>query len=104
VKGNVSIGTITDIDGNFSLSVPSDATLSISYIGYKSQEVPVRGLRNFQIVLKEDVEALDEVVVIGYGVQKKSVVTASIARVGADELDKVSPVRIDNALKGLAAV
>ena len=103
VKGNVSIGTITDIDGNFSLSVPSDATLSISYIGYKSQEVPVRGLRNFQIVLKEDVEALDEVVVIGYGVQKKSVVTASIARVGADELDKVSPVRIDNALKGLAA-
>ena len=103
VKGNVSIGTITDIDGNFSLSVPSDATLSISYIGYKSQEIPVRGLRNFQIVLKEDVEALDEVVVIGYGVQKKSVVTASIARVGADELDKVSPVRIDNALKGLAA-
>ena len=51
VKGNVSIVTITDIDGNFSLSVPSDATLSISYIGYKSQEIPVRGLRNFQIVL-----------------------------------------------------
>lgn len=103
MKGNTTLGTITDIDGNFILSVPKDATLSISYIGFKSQDVAVNGKNLLKIVLQEDSEALDEVVVVGYGVQKKSVVTASIARVGADELTQTSPVRVDNALKGLAA-
>ena len=96
-------GTITDLDGMFTLSVPSDATLVVSYIGYKSQEIPVRGNKSFRILLEEDSETLDEIVVIGYGVQKKSVVTASIAKVSSDDLAATAPVRIDNALKGLAA-
>lgn len=103
VKGNTSLGTITGLDGEFTLSVPADATLSISYIGFKSQDVAVKGQKLIRVVLQEDSEALDEVVVIGYGVQKKSVVTASIAKVGSAELAQTSPVRVDAALKGLAA-
>ena len=81
--------------------VPSDAILSISYIGFKSQEVSVSGKRELKIVLQEDSEALDEVVVIGYGVQKKSVVTAAISRVSAEELNAAKPSRVEDALKGL---
>ena len=66
VKGNATTGTITGIDGEFALSVPSDAILSISYIGFKSLEIPVNGKRELKIVLQEDSEALDEVVVVGY--------------------------------------
>lgn len=103
VKGNTSIGTITDFDGNFILSVPSDATLQISFIGFKTQEIQVAGKPEIHAILKEDTETLEEVVVVGYGVQKKSVVTASIAKVSADDLSATAPVRMDNALKGLAA-
>lgn len=104
VKGNSSNGTITGLDGEFTLSsVPTNAVLTISYIGYKTQEVSVRGQRQVKVVLQEDSEALDEVVVVGYGVQKKSVVTASIAKVTSDDLASKSPIRMDNALKGLAA-
>ncbi|MGL4993513.1 MAG: SusC/RagA family TonB-linked outer membrane protein [Bacteroidales bacterium] len=103
VKGDNTTGTITNLDGEFSITVPSDAQLHISYIGYKSQDVSFKGERFLRITLIEDTEALDEVVVIGYGVQKKSVVTAAIARVSSDDLDKVAPTRVDNALKGLAA-
>lgn len=102
VKGTTN-GGITDLDGNFTLSVPADATLSITYIGFKSQEVAVEGKHSLKIVLQEDTETLDEVVVVGYGVQKKSVVTAAIAKVSADDLSTTAPVRMDNALKGLAA-
>ena len=73
----------------------------ISYIGYTSQEVNARN--GMTIVLKEDAQTLQDVVVIGYGVQKKSVVTAAIAKVSSDDLDGTAPVRMDNALKGLAA-
>jgi TonB-linked SusC/RagA family outer membrane protein len=103
VKGNTGIGTITGLDGEFALSVPTNAILSISYIGFKSQEVTVNGRSSLKIVLQEDSETLDEVVVVGYGVQKKSVVTASIAKVSSEDLENKAPVRIDNALKGLAA-
>lgn len=102
VKGTTN-GGITDLDGNFTLSVPADATLSITYIGFRSQEVAVNGKTSLKIVLQEDSETLDEVVVVGYGVQKKSVVTASIAKVSSEDLENKSPVRMDNALKGLAA-
>lgn len=103
VKGNTSTGTITDFNGTFTLSAPADAILSISYIGFKSQEIAVKGHKDIKIVLLEDAETLDEVVVVGYGVQKKSVVTASIAKVSADDLASTAPVRMDNALKGLAS-
>ena len=103
VKGNTSTGTITDFNGTFTLSAPADAILSISYIGFKSQEIAVKGHKDIKIVLQEDSETLDEVVVVGYGVQKKSVVTASIAKVSADDLASTAPVRRDNALKGVAS-
>lgn len=100
VKGATTNGTITDLEGKFSLSVPTDAVLSISYVGYKTQDVGVKGRSALRIALMDDTESLDEVVVVGYGVQKKSVVTAAIGRVTADDLKMVSPTRIDNILKG----
>ena len=103
VKGTTN-GTITDLDGNFVLlNVDGAAEIEVSYIGYVSQTKQVKGSESLIFMLKEDTETLDEVVVIGYGVQKKSVVTASIARVSADELSNAAPVRVDNALKGLAS-
>ncbi len=100
-KGNAQSGVITDLDGNFTISCPSGATLVISYIGMDPQEVKASDGMN--VVMKESSESLDEVVVVGYGVQKKSVVTASIANDSADDMANKAPVRMDNALKGLAA-
>lgn len=103
IKGTTT-GTITDLDGRFIVpNVEQGATLEISFIGYLSQSVKASGNEALSITLKEDNQALDEVIVIGYGVQKKSVVTASIARVSSEELSTTAPVRIDNALKGLAS-
>lgn len=101
VKGT-SNGVITDFDGNFTIpKVPEGSVVDISFIGYVTQSVKASPQMN--IILKEDSKTLDEVVVIGYGVQKKSVVTASIAKVGENELAQTAPTRVDNALKGLAA-
>ena len=100
-KGTPQNATITDIDGQFSIKVNAGQTLVISYIGYVTQEVAARN--QMTVVLKEDTESLEEVVVIGYGVQKRSVVTASIAKVSADDLDGKTRLRADDALKGLAA-
>ncbi len=99
------IGTVTDFDGGFVLgaNVASDAMLVVSSIGYQTQTVARAGRSQIDIVLEEDSLLLDDVVVIGYGVQKKSVVTASIAKVSSDDLAKAAPVRVDAALKGLAA-
>lgn len=103
VKGTTN-GTITDIDGNFTLSgLSAGSVIEVSYIGYVTQSLTVQDATPLQIVLKEDTETLDEVVVVGYGVQKKSVVTASIAKVSSDDLASTAPTRMDNALKGLAA-
>ena len=102
VKGTTD-GVITDLDGNFVISVPSDAVLSFTYVGFKPQEVAVKGKTTLNVKLYEDTETLEEVVVVGYGVQKKSVVTASIAKVSAEDLENKAPIRMDNALKGLAA-
>ena len=102
VKGTTN-GSMTDIDGQFTLSAPDKSVLQISYIGYKSLEVVADASKTMNIVLHEDSELLDEVIVVGYGVQKKSVVTASIAKVSSDDLAATAPVRMDNALKGLAA-
>ena len=100
-KGNPQNGTITDFDGKFTIKVNQGATIVVSYIGYVTQEV--RATNNMRVVMKEDAQTLQDVVVIGYGVQKKSVVTASIAKVSAEDLEGTAPVRMDNALKGLAA-
>lgn len=94
-------GVATDIDGNFTLNVPDGAILKISYIGYVTAEV--KAAREMTVTLKTDDNLLDEVVAVGYGTQKKSVVTASIAKVNGDDLAMTAPVRMDNALKGLAS-
>lgn len=88
VKGNMGTGTITDLDGNFSIETDASQPLVITYVGY--QNVEVKPSANMRITLKQDDKTLDEVVVVGYGTQKKSVVTASIAKIGADELGKLS--------------
>ena len=92
---------VTDMDGVFQIPVGEGTTLVISYIGCQTREV--KASNNMRVVLEEDAHTLDDVVVVGYGVQKKSVVTASIAKVSADDLNGTAPVRVDNALKGLAS-
>lgn len=101
IEKGTSRGTVTDLDGHFSFKGNAGATIVISYIGYVTQELA--GGQNMKVTLKEDFKTLQDVVVIGYGVQKKSVVTAAIAKVDASDLAETSPVRVDNALKGLAA-
>lgn len=101
VKGTTN-GTITDFDGNFELrNVDQGASVEVTFVGYVPQTL--KAAPSLNVILKEDTQALDEVVVIGYGTQKKSVVTASIAKVGDEVLAQTAPVRLDNALKGLAA-
>ena len=101
VEGTTT-GTTVDLDGNFvfNTAVPSDAVLVVTSIGYKTAKVPVGG-GYVEVILQEDTEMLDEVVMIGYGVQKKAVVSAAISTVGTEMLDKVAAVRVDDALKGL---
>lgn len=100
VKGSKE-NAITDIDGRFSISAAPGQTLVINYIGFSPLET--KAADNMQLTLSEDRQTLNDVVVVGYGVQKKSVVTASIAKVSADDLAGTAPVRVDNALKGLAS-
>ena len=103
VKGTTN-GTISDIDGNFSLSCPSDATLVFSYVGYTTQEIAVSNRPNLgTISLKEDNKELEQVVVIGYGTQKKVDLTGSVAIVDADEMKKVSNSNISTMLEGKVA-
>jgi len=95
-------GTITDFDGNFVLNdVKQGDMIEFSYVGYIPQTVAAKASMN--VVLEEDNKMLEDVIVVGYGVQKKSVVTAAIAKVSSEDLNGTSPVRMDNALKGLAA-
>ncbi len=101
VKGTTN-GTITDFDGNFTVSnVASDATLVISYIGYKTQEIAIKGKTSIDIVLQEDTETLEEVVVVGYGVQRKSDLTGAVASVKASDALKNTPAsNVSDALQG----
>ena len=83
IKGTTN-GTITDIDGNYTLDVPVSAILQISYIGYLTQDVPVNGKQQINIRLVEDTQQLDEVVVVGYGTQKKGELTSSISSIKSE--------------------
>ncbi len=102
-KGNTSNGTITDIDGNFSLNVPSDATLEISFVGMTTQQVAVKGQRTVSVVLSDDAQALEEVVVIGYGAVKKKDLTGSVATVNSEVLAAVPVASATEALQGKMA-
>lgn len=97
-------GVITDFDGNFSIDAPANATLVVSYVGYKDREIAVRGRAVLnQIQLESDVQMLDQVVVVGYGVQKKADLTGSVAVVNTDELKRVSNSNISTMLEGKVA-
>ncbi|TRX46099.1 TonB-dependent receptor [Bacteroides sp. HF-5092] len=99
VKG-VSTGTATDMDGNFSLNVASKAVLVVSSIGYETQEVPVNGRQFINVVLKSDVVALKDVVVVGYGVQKKVNLTGAVSSVSTDELEGKPISNVLEAMQG----
>ena len=96
-------GSITDMDGNFSVRANANATLNVSYIGYESQSVAVGGKSFLTIVLKEDSRTLDDVVVIGYGTMKKSDISGSVATVDQEAVMKRVPQNIGQALQGSAA-
>ena len=100
-KANVKNGTITNMDGKFMLKVREGAVLTFSYIGFTTQDA--KAANGMTVTLREDENTLQDVVVIGYGVQKKSVVTASIAKVSADDLEGKTRLRAEDALKGMAA-
>ena len=99
-KGTTN-GTVTDIDGNFTLSVDQNSVLVISYIGYKTQEL--KSSASMEIVLKEDNEVLDEVVVIGYGSVKRKDVTTAVSTVSTDDLQQRPVLSAAQAMQGKAA-
>ncbi|MDM8335906.1 SusC/RagA family TonB-linked outer membrane protein [Mediterranea massiliensis] len=99
-KGNTHNGAITDMDGKFVLNVSPNATLVFSYIGYKPVEVPVNGQRNITVTLHEDSEALDEVVVIGYGAVRKADLAGSVAVMDNKQFKDQPVTRIEDALQG----
>ena len=101
---NTQTATVTNVDGNFELSVPSNATLVVSYIGYKDREIAVRGRVDLgEIQLESDDHSLEQVVVVGYGTQKKADLTGSVSIVNADELKRVSNSNISSMLEGKVA-
>ena len=103
VKGAQS-GAITDFDGNFTIDAPANGTLVVSYVGYKDREIAVRGRAILnQIQMESDAMMLDQVVVVGYGVQKKADLTGSVSIVNADELKRVSHSNISSMLEGKVA-
>ena len=103
VKGTTT-GTTSDMDGKYEITVPDENSILVySYIGYRTQEIRVGNQSQIMVRLVEDVEALDEVVVVGYGVQNKRDVTGSIAKVGGEELTSVPTSSFDAALQGRAA-
>lgn len=102
IKGTTT-GTITDIDGKFSIEAEPRSVIEVSYIGYLTQEVLVNNQKSIRILLKEDTKTLDEVVVIGYGVQKKADLTGSVANINTEKLNTQSNANIGQALQGKIA-
>ena len=102
VKGTSS-GTITDLDGNYELQAEANATLIFSYIGYSSQEIPVNAQRRLDVVLVEDAQALKELVVVGYGTQRKSDLTGSVSSVKSKDIQAIATPSVAQALQGKIA-
>lgn len=99
-KGNTANGTVTDLDGNFSIKVDGKKTLVFSYIGMKTQEISIQGKKSINVTMSDDSQALDEVVVIGYGTVAKKDLTGSVASVSAKELAVVPVSNVSEALTG----
>ena len=102
VKGTAT-GTVTDINGEYSIQAGSEDILTFSFVGYISQDIPVGEQTEINVLLEPDVGELEEVVVVGYGVQKKSLVTGSIAKVDVEEIEKSNSLRIEEAMQGKTA-
>lgn len=102
-KGNTGNGTITDLDGNFTLKLNAKATVVISYIGMKTQEIALNGQKKINVTLSDDAKALEEVIVIGYGTAKKKDITGSVATVGADALAAIPVSSAAEAMTGKLA-
>ncbi len=105
IKGT-TIGTVTDIDGNFSLAVPEEnlsGELQVSYVGYLTETLDIGGQTEFNVTLIPDLQQLEEIVVIGYGVQKKSDLTGAVASISGEKLVEVPSIGVDQALQGRAA-
>ena len=98
-KGNPGNGTVTDLDGNFTLNVKPGSTIVITYIGYQKQEIAVGNQSSLKITMKTDDKTLDEVVVVGYGVQKKKLVTGSTIEVKGDDIQKMNTTQVLGALQ-----
>ncbi len=103
MENGASVGAITDLDGRFTLDAPSNATLTFSYVGYLTQNVKLNGNTKVDVVLKEDNALLDEVVVVGYGIQRKSDVTGALTRVNEEQLNSRPVSNAFEALQGKAA-
>ncbi|WP_343328555.1 TonB-dependent receptor [Polaribacter staleyi] len=99
VKGT-TIGTLSDFDGNFTIEADTNATLVISFLGYKTQEIPINGRTSITVILAEDTSALDEIVIVGYGSQKKASITGSISTVKSKDLVKIPTTNATAALAG----
>lgn len=102
-KGNTSNGTITDFDGNFSLKVPSNATVNVSYLGMRAQEISLNGKTRINVTLEDDAQALDEVVVIGYATVKRGDLTGAVSSVSARELAAIPVTNAAEAITGKMA-
>lgn len=99
MEKGTSNGTITSVDGDFSLNVAEKAVLQVSYIGYLTQEIPVQNKQNVTVTLQEDAQMLDEVVVVGYGLAKKSDLTGSISQVKAESMQNYTPSSVSDLLR-----
>lgn len=102
VKGT-SNGVVTGMDGTYSITAPSGSTLVYSYVGFKTQEIPINGQTQIDVTLSDDLESLNDVVVVGYGTQRKADLTGSIAVIDAEEAQKVANSDISQLLQGRAA-
>ena len=96
-------GVVTDFDGNFQITVPSDAVLQFSYVGFQTREIPVDGQTTLAVQLEEDQAQLDEVVVVGYGTQKRENIVGSVATVGGEDIQKSANLNVSNAMTGRVA-
>ena len=99
VKGS-SDGVMTDIDGNFALKVQTGGTITVTYIGYVPQEIPVTGQNNIKVTLQPDQQVLEEVVVVGYGTMRKKDLTGSVVQINPDKIADQNPATVQDLLRG----
>ena len=103
IKENPTKGTVTDGNGKYTISVLPNQTLEFSFVGMKTQDVPVEGRAQIDVVMQETTQLIEELIVVGYGVQKKSLVSSSVSKISSDDIERASPTRIEQALQGRTA-